>query len=166
MSKERHETRLVCRTDPFALADLLSSNEQLIYFIQKGESGPIKIGVSSQVGARLKQLQTGHDELLRLVGLMKGGFFNESQIHSRFAPLRMCGEWFSPTLELREFVLENSLMHGNIGVPNPKQPKEADDGVIVIDCEVYEHLGPLHRATADLLIAKGKCRIVDRVLER
>ncbi len=31
--------------------------------------------------------------------------------------------------------------------------------IIVIDCEVYEHLGPLHRATADLLIAKGKCRI-------
>jgi len=32
--------------------------------------------------------------------------------------------------------------------------------VILIDQEVYEHLGPIHRMTADILIEKGKCRIV------
>jgi hypothetical protein len=34
--------------------------------------------------------------------------------------------------------------------------------IIVIDREVYEHLGPLHQATADLLVAKGKCRVEDK----
>jgi len=33
--------------------------------------------------------------------------------------------------------------------------------IICIDREVYEHLGPLHQVTADLLVVKGKCRIID-----
>jgi len=37
----------------------------------------------------------------------------------------------------------------------------ASHDIILIDREVYEYLGPLHRATADILIAKGKCRIVE-----
>jgi len=32
--------------------------------------------------------------------------------------------------------------------------------IICIDREVYEHLGPLHQVTADLLVVKGKCRII------
>lgn len=37
----------------------------------------------------------------------------------------------------------------------------ASHDIILIDREVYEYLGPLHRATADILVAKGKCRIVE-----
>lgn len=32
--------------------------------------------------------------------------------------------------------------------------------IITIDHEVYEHLGPLHRATADILVSKGKLQVV------
>ena len=37
----------------------------------------------------------------------------------------------------------------------------ASHDIILIDREVYEYLGPLHRATADILVAKGRCRIVE-----
>ncbi len=32
--------------------------------------------------------------------------------------------------------------------------------IVSIDREVYEHLSPLHRAAADLMISHGTCKIV------
>jgi hypothetical protein len=59
----------------FDLARLLTSDEQMIYFVQSGDDGPIKIGVSTNIGKRLTALQTAHGERLRIVGVMKGDFY-------------------------------------------------------------------------------------------
>lgn len=51
----------------------------MIYFIQAGESGPIKIGVALDPCKRLAELQTGHYEGLRIIGLMDGERLDEKQ---------------------------------------------------------------------------------------
>lgn len=70
-----------------------------VYFIQAGPDGPIKIGVSHDVAARLVNLQTAHWEELRLLGTAIGGFELERDLHAAFAAHRLKGEWFaiSPT---------------------------------------------------------------------
>ncbi|MDO9540407.1 MAG: hypothetical protein Q7J09_10465 [Methanocalculus sp.] len=37
--------------------------------------------------------------------------------------------------------------------------KSTSDQVVTIDRDIYEHLGPLHQMTVDLLIGKGKWQI-------
>lgn len=71
-----------------------------VYFAQLGEAGPIKIGASGDVRARLVQLQTGAPFELRLLGVFPGGEESEGMFHRWFAYLRLRGEWFSPAPEL------------------------------------------------------------------
>lgn len=92
-----------------------------IYVIASSETGPCKIGRSSDPDRRLKQLQTGHAVKLRvfyreeitdnLVSKM------ERIIHKAIGIKRMSGEWFSITphdaiLELRHAIIlyEESLL--------------------------------------------------------
>jgi hypothetical protein len=42
----------------------------MIYFIQAGETGPIKIGKANDPAQRINQFQTAHHETLRLLGSM------------------------------------------------------------------------------------------------
>lgn len=74
----------------------------MIYFIQVGEAGPIKIGfiegvTMAQVEQRLAFLQTGNAEQLILRGTMPGDLYEERQLHERFADGRLRGEWFHPS---------------------------------------------------------------------
>lgn len=65
------------------------------YFIQSVYGGPIKIGSSANsLLSRLKALQTGHPEPLRVLARMPGAF-HEGQLHRRFADWRLTGEWFA-----------------------------------------------------------------------
>ena len=74
----------------------------MIYFIQSGTNGPVKIGYSA-AGAeqRLANLQTGSAAVLRIVGLVNGSRKDEAEWHRRFAHLRIHGEWFKWAPELR-----------------------------------------------------------------
>lgn len=76
-----------------------------VYFIQRGESGPIKIGTAMNVDKRLTQLQCGNAEHLRVLfaGKTSDGL-REVDLHKKFHRLRMKGEWFKPERELLEFV--------------------------------------------------------------
>lgn len=72
--------------------------DQHVYFIQRGHDGPIKIGRSVDVLARLRSLQTGCAEELRILGVtILGGAALESRLHRVFAADRMSGEWFKPS---------------------------------------------------------------------
>jgi len=62
----------------------------MIYFIQIGTSGPIKIGRSDNVYRRLKGLQGANPQELRLLGVIP----EELELHCEFADIRMRGEWF------------------------------------------------------------------------
>ena len=78
-----------------------------VYFIQQGRSGPIKIGRSVDVLARLRALQTGCHEELRILGVsLLGGAPLERRLHRMFAADRLSGEWFRPSQLMYEVIAD------------------------------------------------------------
>jgi hypothetical protein len=72
-----------------------------IYYIRKGQEGPIKIGFTKRSAEkRMLQLQTGHHERLFLIGTSPGEFDDEQAIHKELKDYRLAGEWFEPKPEL------------------------------------------------------------------
>lgn len=74
--------------------------KQRVYYIQNTENGFIKIGVSEDPWARVKELQTGAHAPLILLGTTEGGIQMERGLHRQFAKYRTNAEWFSPSPEL------------------------------------------------------------------
>lgn len=71
------------------------SFDRFIYFIQSGgERGPVKIGITGDPQLRLKRLQTGSAEPLKLLGTVKGDEAMERAYHTRLAAHCVRGEWF------------------------------------------------------------------------
>ncbi len=68
----------------------------MIYFLQSGnEEGPVKIGYASkQAGHRLRGLQIGNPDLLRMIRVLPGTRKTERLLHARFADFWLRGEWF------------------------------------------------------------------------
>lgn len=67
----------------------------MIYFIQCGKDGPVKIGLTkSDPRKRLKTLQTYHHANLHLLTTIAGGPAVEIILHKRFTMFRLRGEWF------------------------------------------------------------------------
>ena len=75
-------------------------SEKVVYFIQVGDDGPIKIGSSSNAGGRLATLQNGHYERLHLIGTTPGGYVVESVIHQKLAQFVIRGEWYAAVPEV------------------------------------------------------------------
>ena len=86
-----------------------------VYFIQQGQDGAIKIGVSDNPIRRLEDLQPHSPHPLRLVALIgqagvplsltRGRAFElEAELHKRFQTAHQRGEWFEPTSELLSFI--------------------------------------------------------------
>jgi hypothetical protein len=75
-----------------------------VYFI--GHSSAVKIGVTIDVERRLRMLQIGSAEPLRLLATMAGVHRDERRLHRRFAHLRLTGEWFRADPELLSFIDE------------------------------------------------------------
>lgn len=69
-------------------------SQQVVYFMQAGEDGPIKIGIASNLERRLFELQQGHYETLRILASTPGGLSLEREYHRDFAGDRIRGEWF------------------------------------------------------------------------
>jgi hypothetical protein len=77
----------------------------MIYFAQPVDGGPIKIGCSQDVDARIRYLEFQYGRKLVVLGTLVGGRDKEKAIHKRFARLRLGRtEQFLPTLELSEFL--------------------------------------------------------------
>ncbi len=72
---------------------------QKVYFIGT-ERGAVKIGIARDPTTRLRALQTGHHEPLKLLATCNGGRPLEREYHLRFAESHLHGEWFSFTSEL------------------------------------------------------------------
>ena len=75
-----------------------------VYFLRRGEDGPIKIGVAVNPNKRKAQLQTSLVEPLHTLLVLPGTRATEAHYHARFAKLRIRGEWFHPEPELLEFI--------------------------------------------------------------
>lgn len=76
----------------------------MIYFIQQGEDGPIKIGKTTDINRRLKELQTGTPNKLHLVGLINEDNLSERDFHSAFSHLHITSEWYKPGEDLLSFI--------------------------------------------------------------
>ena len=77
----------------------------MIYFIQCGHDGPIKIGhTNSDLGGRLSMLQVGCPWPLRVIGTMPGTMIEEAQLQRSFGHLHMRGEWYHPASQLLLFI--------------------------------------------------------------
>jgi len=91
----------------------------MIYFIQAGKNGPIKIGqTENDVENRIKQLQTGCPYKLKVVWLYYGDRWTEAALHERFASDRIRGEWFNSTEKLFTFIDEELTNTNDIVLEN------------------------------------------------
>jgi hypothetical protein len=75
-----------------------------IYFIQQGQDGPIKIGLSWDVNKRMHTAKTFSPHPLRILGMINGGLKEERALHRKFKKERLEGEWFSPSEKLIQYL--------------------------------------------------------------
>jgi hypothetical protein len=87
-----------------------------VYFIQRDENGPIKIGTARKPQSRLAILQTGSDAHLYLLHHIPGWKKTERALHLRFSRYRLTGEWFSPAQEILDFIA--GLQSGKVEFPS------------------------------------------------
>ena len=64
----------------------------------------IKIGIASDMYDRIKSMQTGSPDKLKIILLIGGSKDAEIKIQARFEYLRRHGEWFAPEKELLDYI--------------------------------------------------------------
>ncbi len=79
----------------------------MVYFIQSGNDGPIKIGQTTNLLNRLRGLQTSIPHKVNLIGATEN--VSESSLHRRFQSHRLHGEWFAPVPEILELAASYAL---------------------------------------------------------
>ena len=86
----------------------------MVYFIQCGKSGPVKIGATKcSFKVRLAGLQVGCPFKLNLIGVIEKGY-TEKELHKRFSKYkRRRGEWFSPSPEIIGFIEDPPIKQRN-----------------------------------------------------
>lgn len=77
----------------------------MIYFVQSPDGGPVKIGHSTNIDVRIKQLRFQFGTPLVLLATMEGGRPEEQALHARFAAHRLGStEQFRPVAEIMNFI--------------------------------------------------------------
>ena len=82
----------------------------LVYLIQQDVTWAVKIGFTSDgdsLVGRVATLQTASPYRLRIIYRMPGSAATEAQLHRRFQRYRLMGEWFSPSIEMAEWLAEH-----------------------------------------------------------
>lgn len=84
-----------------------------LYVIRRGGDGPLKIGVTRDIGQRVAALQSGCAEPIRVLAVVEQvGDLTERALHKRFAEHRQSGEWFAAAPELLAFAEELASRNG------------------------------------------------------
>src|SRR5574341_1136092 len=86
----------------------------MIYFIQQGEFGPIKIGYSADPVGRLRNLATSTHVELRMLATVDGDADDERALHEKFAHHRIRREWFKPAAEILAYIGLTESIPGKI----------------------------------------------------
>jgi hypothetical protein len=80
----------------------------MIYFIECGFMGPVKIGYSTNPRRRLEDLQAACPYRLSIRGVIEGDCKKEGQIQARLKVHRIHGEWFYGVREV-DYVVRSIL---------------------------------------------------------
>ena len=92
-----------------------------VYFIQHGEGGPIKIGMTKDPASRLKMFQAANPIPLVLLASAADRGGDEHLAHRLFREHRISGEWYHPASEILALVAR--IRRGE-GFPwEPKSPR-------------------------------------------
>lgn len=75
-----------------------------VYVVQMGEDGPVKIGWTAELRARLRNLQSANPTRLRLLAAFSGSRDLEWSMQRRVRSSAIRGEWFHPTAEVRQLL--------------------------------------------------------------
>nr|WP_263858290.1 GIY-YIG nuclease family protein [Waterburya agarophytonicola] len=86
-----------------------TTENAFVYFIFNIDSKAIKIGMAKNVEKRLKSLQTSNPIILELLHTIHLDSVEDAQkleyvLHQKFSHLRMNGEWFEASEELRTYI--------------------------------------------------------------
>jgi len=94
----------------------------VIYFIQQGEFGPIKIGKTNNIEWRMADLKVGSPYPLRLLATLEGEEKEEKLLQAAFSAFKMNGEWFNPDYCLLHFIYHHTELNNGIRdyKPNPE----------------------------------------------
>ncbi|MBY9008027.1 MAG: GIY-YIG nuclease family protein [Candidatus Lokiarchaeota archaeon] len=76
----------------------------MIYFAEAVGLNLIKIVFSEDPENRINYLNFSSPVRIDLIKTIKGSLFEEHYIHKRFKDIRIRGEWFQLTEELRSFI--------------------------------------------------------------
>ena len=82
----------------------------MIYFIQSGKDGPIKIGYTkdeNSLHSRVGSVQCKTLGSLVILGAFDGDKKREKEIHVKFSMYRIGGEWFEPNKNIIHFINQN-----------------------------------------------------------
>lgn len=86
----------------------------IIYLLSNG-NGQYKIGITTRkTTKRIKELQTGNGDEIKMLAEFKSGFFRkiESSLHRRYGTKRLKGEWFELEQEdTQNFISECQSLH-------------------------------------------------------
>ena len=70
---------------------------------------PLKIGVATDIASRIASMRTANSRELVLLGiLLDAGPDEERSLHQRWSHIRIRGEWFRDTPELRRFISQTT----------------------------------------------------------
>jgi hypothetical protein len=75
-----------------------------VYFIEAVGLERVKIGYTEALVSRLAHLQISSPVRLRVLAVVKGNRELEAKFHSRFAALRLHGEWFQMGKAIRKLI--------------------------------------------------------------
>ena len=80
-----------------------SNGVSYVYLMHSVKDNLYKIGFSANPIKRLKTLQTGNGNEIKLIGLLRGGVIQEKAIHEYFKDLKIKNEWFKADERILDF---------------------------------------------------------------
>ena len=86
----------------------------MIYFVQQGNDGPVKIGYAAIVENRIRHLQVSSPYPLILLASSPGSTIDEKKIHAILKKHRLNGEWFEPHPEVFDFIKTQAIPKNEI----------------------------------------------------
>ncbi len=143
----------------------------MIYFVQQGDFGPIKIGISINFDWRIETLQNGSPYPLRVLGTMDGDEHEEKLLHAAFSAVRMEGEWFNPDYCLLHFIYHHTDLNNEIRNYKPKSYSSRFPDLTPQQAKIAEGIlkavkdGPKPRSRLHSYESKCNTELLDPVLD-